>query len=186
VDGVAIRRVAPEGPLDLVEIHLDAPMAARAPEAALPALVEAVAATRLPPAGPPEGALDRADNRLAAGWARDAARPGQPMLLTIEIDGIARALLLADLHREDLASALGDGGHHGFRADFAPALSRRFYHHLAIRRAWDGAPVPGGEMLVNRAPPLDAALAWLGKLAPEARARALSAALTAVGEAAPA
>jgi hypothetical protein len=184
VDGMAIRRIAPEGLIDLVEIHLDAPVAALATEADLPALVEAVAAARLPPAGPPEGAFDHADNRLAAGWARDPARPGQPLLLAIEIDGVARALLLADLHREDLALALGDSGYHGFRIDFAPALSRRSYHHLTIRRAWDRAPVPGGEMLVTRAPSLGEALAALNTLAPETQARALSAALAAAAEAA--
>ncbi len=184
VDGVAIRRMAPGGLLDLIEVHLDAPFATLASDTTLPALVEAVAASRLPPAGPPEGAFDQADNRHAAGWARDPARPGQPLLLTLEVDGAARALLLADLHREDLAVAADDGGHHGFRADFQAPLSRRAYHHVAIRRAWDHAPVSGGETLVNRAPALGAALAALDKQAPEARARALSAALMALGEAA--
>lgn len=181
VDGVAIRRVKPEGPLDLVDIHFDAPIVAPAPEAALPALVEAVTAMRLPPPGPPEGAFDHADSRQATGWVRDPARPGQPMLLAIEIDGAARALLLADRYRDDLALAFGNGGHHGFHIDFQPGLSRRDYHHVVIRRAWDGAPVLGGETLVNRAPKLDVALAALDNLAPEARARALSAALMALG-----
>ncbi len=182
VDGLAIRRVAPEGSIDLVEIDLDAPFTSLAPDADLPGLVEALAATRLPPASPPEGAVDQAGHGHATGWARDAARPDQPLLLTLEIDGTLRALLLADLYREDLATAMAGGGHYGFSADIQPLLSRRDYHHVAIRRAWDRAPVLGGDTLLDRAPPFEAALAALDFLPGEARARALSAALVALGE----
>lgn len=184
VDGVAIRRIEPAGRIDLVEIHLDAPLATLAPDAVLPGLVEALAATRLPPAGMPTGALDRADHGRVGGWARDPARPGQPQLLALEIDGVARALLLADRYREDLAAAMEGGGHYGFRLDLDPPLPRHDYRHIAIRRAWDRAPLRGGEMLLDRAPPLDAALAGLEVLTPEARARALSAALMGLDEAA--
>jgi hypothetical protein len=184
VDGVAISRVQPAGGIDLVELHFDMSFTELAPDDALPGLVESVVARRLPPAAAPHGALDRADHRGVAGWARDPARPGQPLLLTLEIDGAARGLILADRYREDLAQALEGGGHHGFGCDLAPALSRRDFHRVVIRRAWDGAPVWGGEMLVDRAPPIDTALAALDDLAPEARARALSLALMALGEAA--
>lgn len=183
VDGVAITRAPPEARIDLVELHLDAPFTSLAPDDFLPGLVEAVAATRLPPASPPQGALDRVDHVRVGGWVRDPARPGQPLLLTLEIDGTVRALLLADRYRRDLAAAMEGGGHHSFRIDLTPPLSRRDYHHVAIRRAWDRAPVPGAELLMERAPPLDAALAALDGMAPEARARALSSALMAVGEA---
>ena len=184
IDGQAIRRVAPPGRIDLAEIHLDAPLAAMAADAALPGLVEALAAPRLAQAGPPEGAVDHAGHGWVDGWARDPARPGQPQLLTLEIDGTARALVLADLYREDLATAMPGNGHYGFRAALAPGLSRRDYHHVAIRRAWDRAPVRGGDRLVNRAPPLETALAAVAALPAQARARAFSAALTALGEAA--
>lgn len=184
VDGLAILRVAPEGPIDLVEIHLDAPFTSLASDVDLPGLVESLAATRLPPAGLPEGAVDQTGQGQVVGWARDAARPGQPLLLTLEIDGTQRALLLADLYREDLTTAMAGSGHYGFRTDTQPLLSRRDYHHVAIRRAWDRAPVRGGDSLVDRAPPVGAALAALDGLLGEARARALSAALMALGEAA--
>ena len=184
VDGLAIRRVAPEGRIDLVELHLDAPLAAMAPREMLPGLVETLAATRLPPAGPPEGAVDHVGPDWVDGWARDPARPGQPLLLTLEIDGIVHAVVLADLYREDLAGAIAGSGHCGFRVGLAPGLSRRDYHHVAIRRAWDRAPVLGGETLVDRTPPLEATLAAVAALAPAARTRALSAALTVLGEAA--
>lgn len=184
VDGIAIRRVTPPDRIDIVELHLDAPFAALAPEALLPGLVEALAATRLPPAGPPEGAIDEACPAGASGWARDAARPGQPLLLRLEIDGTPRALLLADHYRDDLAAAMAGDGHLGFHLAIAPPLSRRDYHHVAIRRAWDRATVSGGEILINRAPPLGAALAGIAAMAPEARAHALSAALMALGESA--
>ncbi len=183
VDGVAIRRVAPEGPIDLVELHLDAPFASLAPDAELPGLVESLAATRLPPAGPPEGAVDQAGHGHVVGWARDATRPGQPLLLTLEIDGTPRALFLADLYRADLVTAASDG-HCGFGTEMNPPLSRRDYHHMAIRRAWDRAPVPGGDALLDPAPPVAVTLAVLDGLRGEARARALSAALTSLGEAA--
>jgi hypothetical protein len=184
VDGIAISRVPPEGRIDLVELHVDTEFTTRAPDELLPGLVESVVARRLPAAAPPHGALDRADHGRAEGWARDPARPGHPLLLTLEIDGVARALISADRYREDLAQAMEGGGYHGFGCDLAPALSRREYHRVTIRRAWDGAPVRGGEMLVDRAPALDAAVAALEGMAPEARARALSLALLALGEAA--
>ncbi|MDE2334627.1 MAG: Hint domain-containing protein [Rhodospirillales bacterium] len=184
VDGVAIRHAPGPERLDVVELELDAPLATLAPETTLPHLVEAVAARHLPPAGPPTGAIDEAGNEGASGWARDAVRPGQPLLLTLEIDGIARALLLADLYRDDLAAAMAGEGRHGFRLAFTPALARRDYHHVALCRAWDRAPVAGAEMLISAAPPLGLAMATVAALAPEARAQALSAALMALGEAA--
>ena len=184
IDGIAVRRLPPTGPVDIVELHLDAPLAVMAPDSALPGLIEAVAATRLPPAGHPEGTLDRVEHTRLGGWARDPARPGQPLLLSLEIDGTTRGLLLADRYREDLATAMNSGGHHGFRVNLAPALSRRDHHHVTLRRAWDRALVRGTAMLLQRAPPLEAALAALETLPPETRAQALSAALTAVGEAA--
>lgn len=183
VDGQAIHRAPPEGPLDFVELHLDAPLAQRAPDSVLPGLVESLAATRLPPPGPLQGGVDDADAMQVSGWAHDPARPGRPQLLTLCIDGIPRGLVLADIHREDL-QALTGGGDRAFRAGISPPLTPRTSHRVTMRRALDGAPVADGERLVGPAPSAESALAAVASLPPEARARALSAALLALGEAA--
>lgn len=184
VDGAVIRRATPQGALDLVMLHLDAPLAERAAEAVLPGLVERLVATRLPSPGRPLGSIDEADPARATGWAVDPARPGQPLLLTLLVDGIPRGLVLADHYREDLDRNHAGGGHHAFHAEFTPALSRRERHLVTLRRALDGAPIDGAAWLVERAPAPRDAIAALDTLSPEARARALSAALLALGEAA--
>jgi hypothetical protein len=95
------------------------------------------------------GDIAQCDHAGAAGWVLDATRPNAPVQLEILVDGIPVAQTRA--RRPDLEMAgLGDG-RCGFAVRFAPALARGRAHVVQIRRAGDGAELPGSPLLLPHA-----------------------------------
>ncbi len=124
----------------------DAPSGRPAPDAALARVRAAIGAR----AGRRYGALEGAVEHVAAdgveGWVRDSAMPGAPVLLALLRDGVTVAHGFADRARPDLAM-IGLGAC-AFR--FAMDGPAQDTHLLELRRAEDGAPVPGGMALLRR------------------------------------
>ena len=95
------------------------------------------------------GLLGRIDELGAArltGWACDAARPGLPLMLRIEIDGEAAGVILAGRQRGDLESAGHGPGRCGFAVDLPPMTDRA--RLVRVLRQVDGAELEGSPMLV--------------------------------------
>ena len=99
------------------------------------------------PPGPLEGFLDPPTAASIAGWARDDS--AHPVLLEILIDGGPVARLPADRFREDLhAAGIGDG-RHGFALTLPTPLSPDRRHEITVRRAADGALLPGAPRILE-------------------------------------
>jgi autotransporter passenger strand-loop-strand repeat protein len=92
-----------------------------------------------------EGYIDFAGDWRVEGWARDLANPELPVPLVIMAGGQSIGLALACDFREDLRQASKGRGHCAF--SFTPPFRLRAdaLATLAIRRAADGAEVPGME-----------------------------------------
>jgi hypothetical protein len=103
-------------------------------------------------AGPLRGSLDEVTAQGVAGWVADDNAAGAPVAIEVTIDGCVYPPLVADGFRADLARAgIGDG-HHAFRLAFAtPPLGTR-QHFIRVRRAFDGADLPGSPAVLDRAP----------------------------------
>ena len=76
---------------------------------------------------PPEGYVDLANCNVIDGWAWDPKAPNQPIdieVRKVNEDGTETALFTtsANRYREDLASALGDNGEHGYSIDTSNVL----------------------------------------------------------------
>jgi glycosyltransferase involved in cell wall biosynthesis len=98
------------------------------------------------------GHIDQADRHAVTGWAMDPARPGEPVLLEVVLDGEVVGSFPADRHRADLEQAgLGDG-RHAFQLQIPGGLSPHAERVLELRRAGDGAIVPGSPVVLPRAP----------------------------------
>ena len=170
IDGISLRRPAPLAPLDVYSLILagegsplgdaclldasarcgrpsdDVLYAARAKLAAGAGVVPGVLA----------GSIDRLGVGRVEGWADDGS--GHPVALELEANGIVLAPLVADLLRPDLAAAgIGDG-RRGFRIVINPKLDPRRRHLVRVRRAVDGADMPGSPALVDGAAGLGALL----------------------------
>ena len=97
-----------------------------------------------------QGDIARCDHAGAAGWALDAAHPGRPVGLEALVDGVVVGRAVADLRRPDLEMAgLGDG-RCGFALRFTPRLRQDRGQIVQLRRAADGADVPGSPLLLER------------------------------------
>ena len=106
------------------------------------------------PDAPPAltGHIDQADRFSLTGWAMDPARPDEPVTLELVLDGTVVGSFAADRHRPDLEQAgLGDG-RHAFQVQIPGGLSQHIERVLELRRAGDGAPVPGSPVVLARAP----------------------------------
>jgi glycosyltransferase involved in cell wall biosynthesis len=105
-------------------------------------------------ASPPPltGHIDQADRHAVTGWAMDPARPGEPVLLEVVLDGEVVGTFPADRHRADLAQAGMGDGRHAFQLQIPGGLSPHAERVLELRRAGDGAPVPGSPVVLPREP----------------------------------
>ena len=116
------------------------------------------------------GHIDQADRYSVAGWAMDPARPGAPVELELVLDGAVVGHFTADRHRPDLELAgLGDG-RHAFGVQIPGGLSLHCERTLELRRAGDGAAVPGSPVVLAR-------VALVGDAARRALADAVDAAM---------
>jgi hypothetical protein len=96
-------------------------------------------------AGPLEGWLEQAENGRIEGWARDLARPELPVALEILVCGKVIGSVLAGAYRKDLARAGKGSGRCAFRFTPPMRLSPAALATLEVRRAVDGAQLPGTE-----------------------------------------
>jgi len=104
------------------------------------------------PSPPLAGHIDHADRHSLTGWAMDPARPGEPVELELVLDGEVVGRFPADKHRADLEQAgLGDG-RHAFLVQIPGGLSPHADRTLELRRAGDGAAVPGSPVVLPRVP----------------------------------
>ncbi len=98
------------------------------------------------------GHIDQADRHSVTGWALDPARPGEPVLLEVVLDGAVVGTFPADRHRADLEQAGLGNGRHAFQLQIPGGLSPHAERVLELRRAGDGAIVPGSPVVLPRAP----------------------------------
>ena len=160
VDGVAVAREKPAVPLDVFALELgedgvpegagllhDGPPGARPDEAALHALRAHLAARAGVVVGVVRGSIDALEAARLEGWADDGSC--RPVTLEVVVDGIAAPPFCADRPRADLAAAgIGDG-RRGFMAALDPPLDPRRRHLVRVRRALDGADLPGSPLLID-------------------------------------
>lgn len=98
------------------------------------------------------GHIDQADRHAVTGWAMDPARPGEPVELEVVLDGVVVGSFPADRHRPDLEQAGLGSGRHAFQLQIPGGLSAHAERVLELRRAGDGAVVPGSPVVLPRAP----------------------------------
>lgn len=67
-----------------------------------------------------EGSVDRYGQTGVFGWARDAERPGEGVLLEVHVDGVLVSNIRADRFRGDLAARFADSGRYGFAWEVPP------------------------------------------------------------------
>ena len=98
--------------------------------------------------GPLLGHLDEAGPTRIAGWGFDPAHPEIPVVLDV-MDGAARiGRVTASGFRADLLAAGHGAGRAGFAFHPPMPLDPALPHEIALRRASDGALLPGGPILL--------------------------------------
>jgi hypothetical protein len=112
------------------------------------------------------GKIEEAGAGSVIGWALDGSRPDAPVPLEVAANGVPVAWGFASLRRPDLEMRGLGGGACAFAIRFAPLALPAW---LTVRRATDGADVPGSPILLGAAPPAEAALAAIARRRAEAR-----------------
>lgn len=161
VNGTTIRPVA-AGDASFVRLVLGVPGAVKAAGLACPArpapmdpagaVSLRVLADRRATAAPGRlaGRIEEASPGHVVGWALDSGLPDAPVPLEIALDGVPIAWAIADQRRPDLEMrGLGNGAC-AFAVRFPAAPAGRT-SWLTVRRASDGADVPGSPVLLTRA-----------------------------------
>jgi hypothetical protein len=121
-----------------------------------------IEATSAAPLGAPaatlvwQGAVDLVTHGRVVGWARNVARPDQPVVLQILDNGAPVGRVVADRFRGDLRDAgLGDG-RHGFELAIPGGLSPVGRHVISVRFLQDGTELTGSPKLIEAADRFDA------------------------------
>jgi hypothetical protein len=98
------------------------------------------------------GHVDSLSRRAVSGWAADAERPALRLTVSIAVDGVNVADIVADRLRNDLASLgrFGDG-RHGFVYNFPEPLAAGRDHVVVVSFTEDGKPLPNGRHTLTRA-----------------------------------
>ena len=98
------------------------------------------------------GHVDSLSRRAVAGWAADADRPALRLTVSITVNGVHLADVVADRPRNDLASLgrFGDG-RHGFLHNFLEPLAADRDHVVVVSFTEDGKPLPNGRHTLTRA-----------------------------------
>ena len=104
-----------------------------------------------PTLGELQANIEHCDHNGAVGWVLDTGRPTTPVRLEVVVGGAVVAHGRADLHRPDLAMAGLGNGRCSFVIRFRPPLPSGQALVLQIRRADDGADLPGSPYVL---PPL--------------------------------
>jgi|GEM_PF-4976266 len=163
VDGLLLHRPAPTAPLDIFSLVVeghgapeglcqgDGPPAPRPDDAALFAVRRHLADRAGVVPGPLRGSLDALDNQRVGGWVADGGTLARVVAVEVMVDGVALPPVVAEMFRADLAAAgIGDG-RRAFHVAFEPWLGRRHRHLVRVRRALDGADLPGSPALLDGA-----------------------------------
>ncbi len=111
--------------------------------------------------GPLRGFLDRADREMVAGWAHDPDYPDSPVVIEIVVNGKVFDAVLADTFRDDLARLGMAGGYCAFNWRWPRSLDPARRHIVSVRRAGDGAEMPGSPFLLDRRATIETALSDL-------------------------
>jgi len=158
-----LHRPAPTAPLDIfslvVEGHgapeglcqADGPPAPRPDDAALFAVRRHLAARAGVAPGPLRGSLDAVDGQRVGGWVADGGDLARVVAVEVMVDGVALPPVVAEIFRTDLAAA---GPARDRRPRGTPAAHprcRRHRHLVRVRRALDGADLPGSPALLDGA-----------------------------------
>ncbi|MCW3477194.1 Hint domain-containing protein [Limobrevibacterium gyesilva] len=106
------------------------------------------------------GILGRVAADRLSGWAHDRGNPGRPVLLEVAVNGDVVGAVLADHPRADLEAVTGSPARGYIFALPAPLAGDR-RHLISVRRAQDGAELPGSPALLDQAPSAAALLAGL-------------------------
>ncbi|MCC6718414.1 MAG: Hint domain-containing protein [Acetobacteraceae bacterium] len=170
VDGIGLRRPMPGAALDVYSLSLpgapagdaclgDGAAAARPADAVLHDVRRHLADRAGIAAGTLAGSVDTVTGRRIGGWAADAS--AHPVAVELEVDGGIAPPCVADLPRADLAAAGVGDGRRGFQLTFDPPPDPRRSHLLRLRRALDGADLPGSPVLLDSAAGIAALLAAL-------------------------
>jgi len=180
VNGASIGRPAPDVPLDVFCLELDGPgppaggmfapadsaASASPDDTALLALRRHLARHAGLATGPLRGSLDVARHDRVGGWAADLAAPDRPVVVEVLVDGVLSPPFAAVLFRRDLEAAGVSDGRRGFRAPFDAPLTPSGCHLVRVRRAADGADLPGSPALLDRVEGLSG---LLDRVAPDVR-----------------
>ncbi len=163
VDGLLLHRPAPNGPLDIFSLmvegqaapeglcQLDGQPAPRPDDAALFAARRHLAARAGVVPGQLRGSLDALDGQRVGGWVADDGAPARAVAVEVMVDGVVVPPVVAEMFRADLAAAgIGDG-RRAFHVAFDHVLDRRHRHLVRVRRALDGADLPGSPALLDGA-----------------------------------
>ena len=100
------------------------------------------------------GHVDAISRRTVAGWAADTERPGARLVVSITVNGVHLADVVAERQRNDLASLgrYGDGKH-GFSYTFPEPLGTEQAHVVLVAYQEDGTPLPNGRHTLAAAGP---------------------------------
>ena len=171
VNGESITRAAPTASVTYVGLRLDAPPLHFLAEGVScgdiglrPASLAAIARARQEldarlTHGQLSGHLATVGHAGAYGWLLDEAHPSARIMIELSVNGAVLGRALADRRRPDLLMAgIGDG-HCGFDLQLHPPLPVGRSHVLRLRRADDGADLPGSPLLLSAAAGEPAALA---------------------------
>jgi O-antigen biosynthesis protein len=96
------------------------------------------------------GMLERADIHAIAGWAKTHGEAG-PVTLELLVNGESAGTFPAQTPRVDLQKAGIGEGRHGFTLHLPRGLSAFAAHEIRVRRAADGAELPGSPRTIPRA-----------------------------------
>ena len=99
-----------------------------------------------------KGHVDEISRRRIAGWAVDMDNPLEPVSVSIIVNGNERGRIKAEAYRPNLKESLGEGatGHHAFRFEFEPTLSRFGEHRVEVKFAQHNQLVSNGSKLLPR------------------------------------
>ena len=94
------------------------------------------------PYGGLQGFVERIEDGLLHGWARNERFPDAPVDLEVLLDDTIVARLLAERYRTDLAVAGLGAGYHSFRLMLPGASPPADLARIKVRRAAHGAVLP--------------------------------------------
>ncbi len=119
---------------------------------------EAEAYPQTDAAEPLHGSLDEVTPAIVSGWAWDAAKPNEPVVLQVFDNDVPILRIVANRHREHLERDGIGNGRHSFYVWFPGGLSPLVRHVISVRHAGDGREIPNSPIVVEASTVFDPAL----------------------------